>query len=1519
MAEPSNIASRVSIPPPSSAKAPVDDHNPAKDAHPSRTPGAKISDLNKRLLDAASDNNAQKAWKCLREGADINATGEQGVTSLLIASREGFVGLTKLLLQPGISKEPANIEAKTKDGKTALHLACWNGRDEVVSILIENRAQIDAKDNDDWSPLHNAADHGHVRVIRLLLDHGANLEAKTIADEYTPLMVAITEERMEAVEALLVHNVAVDMPGVYDTPLTMACRMESEESVRILLKHDADVNLSDPDKWWPLHSACRYSTVTIVGIVLQSGPDINVKAPDGWTPLHFAARYGEQEMVKSILERNPDVDSVTSDGLTPLHVAIRYGNRDVVHLILEKNTNIHAKDSEGWTPLHTAARNSKPGVLSMILEKKPDINATDYDDWTALHLAVRYRNIEIVTKILDENPEIDASDNEGFTALHKASRCRKAKDRAGIAELLLEKGAKFLLTKEKKTPLHRASEVGCVAVVEVYLRHTDKFDINALEINGWTALHLASFKGFGKVVDALLNKGTSFDIKTGDDNQTSLVLSIKGLNNLPRGDSDIEYKTEHQATEKPTEQAADQTEQHIETQITGQPEEIRQDQPSLQAEHQTDIKEESEEESEEDSEDEEEEGTQDLEERLEDYKLAIQLLAQKKVELDPTTEALRNLNSRKGLEIAIKGLQKAGNSDLEKANLEQIRLVWYAMRSDEHENLRLLLQGSIVETKKPETLLQWAAYRGNFAVVWWLLQTSDPHNQLKSTTNRQDRDKAIQIVNEKLKTSNVPKSRETTAQYSLPKKEEARYSHTLDILQDPPLVIGRKFESGPCEAPKLGKNSAKGNITQQHKVTIVDFYSHDERVDLLRRSLSLHDVIYNTEKDGPAKFMEKATELLKSVGREETSQLDLVQRLLFDQKKPKTDHADLRDFLRRSWPEVPSGDSETKFMKPNFLERFSKKPTPTPSSERPDTEIYRNQKIDDSKPTKTTEEPGTNYNGDNAMPESQPPVPLTTSQTDRDKSKSEPAKGIDEDDNTAALYIPYLTFEKCFEANEASEDDISVQAGNQEMDLQKDNFRAKYQHFMDTYNGKRQVVQGSRSLDQFYYQALPDMKLRDADQVVTRYLLDKDRGDKTKNVISSSTLRPDELEDRVVEGIFEHLRERNNRGGGQLPPSSALDLAKLIVNFCINFTHTINWSLVVLGVDEDKKYPRLMEKTGEGGREKTREKNEDHEDKENRRKDRFLKSPCEIFAETINQTAVDENDLFTRFVKKVKDKKDGNGTSPKEKHNEESSVDSEEQKDWKAIYNAALLLEEVKDIRDELNVIKTVLTQQKVVWEGLLGQEGQVSQAMKSRMGTERNLADILEEIIEMDKIAETIQTSVKETLDLEQNGINITEAVLSRDLAKQSARQGTTLMVFTVVTIFFLPMSFLASLFALNVTSFQHNSQGNVQFAPEFIFPIIFCVSIALGIFIIYISFNYKSVQDNWEKLRQFSQGKTEYGHSATNKQTSETETPSNQIHSEKTVSVLMQSQDDMLQRLWKVAMRKKAGRQNHDRELNL
>lgn len=46
------------------------------------------------------------------------------------------------------------------------------------------------------------------------------------------------------------------------------------------------------------------------------------------------------------------------------------------------------------------------------------------------------------------------------------------------------------------------------------------------------------------------------------------------------------------------------------------------------------------------------------------------------------------------------------------------------------------------------------------------------------------------------------------------------------------------------------------------------------------------------------------------------------------------------------------------------------------------------------------------------------------------------------------------------------------------------------------------------------------------------------------------------------------------------------------------------------------------------------------------------------------------------------------------------------------------------------------------------------------------------------------------EILNLEQNGINITEAILSRNQADESARQGKILMAFTIATVIFVWIS---------------------------------------------------------------------------------------------------------------------------------
>ncbi|KAL4920611.1 hypothetical protein BDW62DRAFT_198908 [Aspergillus aurantiobrunneus] len=168
--------------------------------------------------------------------------------------------------------------------------------------------------------------------------------------------------------------------------------------------------------------------------------------------------------------------------------------------------------------------------------------------------------------------------------------------------------------------------------------------------------------------------------------------------------------------------------------------------------------------------------------------------------------------------------------------------------------------------------------------------------------------------------------------------------------------------------------------------------------------------------------------------------------------------------------------------------------------------------------------------------------------------------------------------------------------------------------------------------------------------------------------------------------------------------------------------------------------------------------------------------------------------------------------------------------EWESISNAVGLLYEVKDIRDELNMLEALLSQQKCVWDALV--------EASASLGDAKGPAYILQGTNELCEVTDTIQTSVNKLLNLEQNSIGITEAVEARNQAdeqvrqgEESARQGKKLMVFTIVTLVFTPLSFLSSLFVLNISSFQHDAEGNLLYHPGWIFPVLFRTSVAISI----------------------------------------------------------------------------------------
>jgi hypothetical protein len=178
------------------------------------------------------------------------------------------------------------------------------------------------------------------------------------------------------------------------------------------------------------------------------------------------------------------------------------------------------------------------------------------------------------------------------------------------------------------------------------------------------------------------------------------------------------------------------------------------------------------------------------------------------------------------------------------------------------------------------------------------------------------------------------------------------------------------------------------------------------------------------------------------------------------------------------------------------------------------------------------------------------------------------------------------------------------------------------------------------------------------------------------------------------------------------------------------------------------------------------------------------------------------------------------------------------------------LLTEIKDIRDELNIIRMILAYQEALAldfrkaiRGIYEQDRlhmQLRKLEKIFDEQEKTISNPLKDIDRMSDQAEDIYCSIRDLLDLKQKHANAFEARFARDQAAGTIRQGRTILVFTVVTVVFLPMSFIAAFFAINL---QWSSPLTLSYVSEYIFGIglgisIPCILIAmtvdeLGVFV--------------------------------------------------------------------------------------
>lgn len=84
--------------------------------------------------------------------------------------------------------------------------------------------------------------------------------------------------------------------------------------------------------------------------------------------------------------------------------------------------------------------------------------------------------------------------------------------------------------------------------------------------------------------------------------------------------------------------------------------------------------------------------------------------------------------------------------------------------------------------------------------------------------------------------------------------------------------------------------------------------------------------------------------------------------------------------------------------------------------------------------------------------------------------------------------------------------------------------------------------------------------------------------------------------------------------------------------------------------------------------------------------------------------------------------------------------------------------------------------------------------------------------------------------------------------------------MMFTIVTIVFLPLSFIASFFAINVAEFPHEQSGNtnlpLSYVSKYIFGIGFAISIPLVLLALSVDDIRHGSRNAWRRIRQWQLG---------------------------------------------------------------
>jgi uncharacterized protein len=337
------------------------------------------STLNEQLIKAAAFADLESVKNLLDQGADANAKPRDGFTPLMAAASGEYWSVVTVM--------PGNYQKITL---VPAHGSGLGGRDKVATVLLENGADVNARDKDGRTALMFSAGIVQADLVALLLKHGADVNAQE-KDGRTALVRAVGNAGVDVVNLLLEKGARVNV--------------KDRQGWTALMRAASFGRYYIPDLS-PLEKKKKPRTNTVLLNIQQAGQSRIaelvklLKAHRAKVTLTIAAMLGDKEEVQRYLQSGHDVNERTVDGMTPLIGAASKGHMDVVSLLLDRGPEINARTMLGITPLVAASRTGEASLVALLLERGADANARDKLGDTALKVAKSFGHEEVV-KVLE--------------------------------------------------------------------------------------------------------------------------------------------------------------------------------------------------------------------------------------------------------------------------------------------------------------------------------------------------------------------------------------------------------------------------------------------------------------------------------------------------------------------------------------------------------------------------------------------------------------------------------------------------------------------------------------------------------------------------------------------------------------------------------------------------------------------------------------------------------------------------------------------------------------------------------------------------------------------------------------------------------------------------------------------------------------------------------------------------------------------------------------------------------------